>query len=123
MADFPADFRQAPIINGTGATAYPIAAYTYLLAYLDQKDADKGKAFVAFSCWALTDGQADRARPRLRAAARRGPAEGHRRAPHVHHRRLADLALIQLSSSSGAGRGARTATGALHLPLRAAGGA
>ena len=47
MADFPADFRQAPIINGAGATTYPIAAYTYLLAYLDQTDADKGKTFVA----------------------------------------------------------------------------
>lgn len=57
-ADFPADFRQAPIINGAGATTYPIAAYTYLLAYLDQADADKGKTFVSFACWALTDGQA-----------------------------------------------------------------
>jgi phosphate transport system substrate-binding protein len=57
-ADFPADFRQAPIINGAGATTYPIAAYTYLLAYLDQTDADKGKTFVSFACWALTDGQA-----------------------------------------------------------------
>jgi len=55
---FPADFRQAPIINGAGATTYPIASYTYLLAYLDQKDADKGKTFVAFAYWALTDGQA-----------------------------------------------------------------
>jgi len=30
-----------------------------LLAYLDQKDAEKGKTFVAFAYWALTDGQAD----------------------------------------------------------------
>jgi hypothetical protein len=58
VADFPADFRAKPIINGKGATAYPIAAYTYLLAYLDQADADKGKTFVSFACWALTDGQA-----------------------------------------------------------------
>jgi phosphate transport system substrate-binding protein len=58
VADFPADFRAAPIINGKGATAYPIAAYTYLLAYLDQTDADKGKTFVSFACWALKDGQA-----------------------------------------------------------------
>ena len=58
QADFPADFRQAPIINGAGATTYPIAAYTYLLAYLDQTDADKGKTFVSFACWALNDGQA-----------------------------------------------------------------
>jgi phosphate transport system substrate-binding protein len=57
VTNFPADFRQAPIINGAGATTYPIASYTYLLAYLDQKDADKGKTFVAFAYWALTDGQ------------------------------------------------------------------
>jgi phosphate transport system substrate-binding protein len=58
-ADFPADFRQAPIINGAGDTTYPIASYTYILAYVDQKDADKGKTLVAFLHWALTDGQAD----------------------------------------------------------------
>jgi phosphate transport system substrate-binding protein len=59
VADFPADFRAAPIINGTGATAYPIASYTYLVVYQDQKDADKGKTIVAFMYWALTDGQAE----------------------------------------------------------------
>jgi phosphate transport system substrate-binding protein len=58
-ADFPADFRAKPIINGKGATAYPIASYTYLLVYQDQKDADKGKTLVAFMYWALTDGQAE----------------------------------------------------------------
>jgi len=58
VANFPADFRQAPIINGKGATTYPIAAYTYLLVYQDQKDKDKGQAIVSFVAWALTDGQA-----------------------------------------------------------------
>ena len=58
-ANFPADFRQAPIINGAGDTTYPIAAYTYVLAYVDQKDADKGKSLVAFLYWALTDGQGE----------------------------------------------------------------
>ena len=58
-ATFPADFRQAPIINGKGATAYPIASYTYLLVYEDQTDADKGKTLVAFMYSALTDGQAE----------------------------------------------------------------
>ncbi len=57
-ADFPTDFRQAPIINGAGADTYPIAAYTYLLVYVDQKDQAKGQALVAFMYWALTDGQA-----------------------------------------------------------------
>ena len=58
-ADFPADFRQAPIINGAGPTTYPIASYTYLLVYKEQTDATKGQALVAFMNWALTDGQAD----------------------------------------------------------------
>jgi phosphate transport system substrate-binding protein len=56
---FPADFREQPIINGAGDTTYPIAAYTYVLAYADQKDAEKGKALVAFLYWTLTDGQAE----------------------------------------------------------------
>lgn len=57
-ADFPADFRQAPIINGAGAGTYPIASYTYLLVYAEQSDAAKGQTLVAFLYWALTDGQA-----------------------------------------------------------------
>jgi phosphate transport system substrate-binding protein len=56
-ANFPADFRQKPIINGAGPTTYPIASYTYLLIYQDQKDKDKGQALVAFVGWALSDGQ------------------------------------------------------------------
>lgn len=60
-SSFPADFRQQPIINGAGPATYPIAAYTYLLAYVDQKDADKAKALVAFAYWALTEGQAEEA--------------------------------------------------------------
>ncbi len=56
--DFPADARQAPIINGAGAATYPIASYTYLLVYQDQTDQTKGQDLVAFMAWALTDGQA-----------------------------------------------------------------
>ncbi|HKB28001.1 MAG TPA: phosphate ABC transporter substrate-binding protein PstS, partial [Candidatus Limnocylindrales bacterium] len=56
---FPADFRQAPIINGAGDTTYPIASYTYILAYVDQGNATKSQALVAFLYWALTDGQAE----------------------------------------------------------------
>jgi phosphate transport system substrate-binding protein len=59
VSTFPADFRQAPIINGPGDTTYPIAAYTYILGYVDQKDATKGQTLVSFLCWALTDGQAE----------------------------------------------------------------
>ncbi|HEY5433750.1 MAG TPA: phosphate ABC transporter substrate-binding protein PstS, partial [Candidatus Limnocylindrales bacterium] len=58
LSSFPADFRQAPIINGAGATTYPIASYTYLLIPVDWKDADKANAMVAFTAWALTAGQA-----------------------------------------------------------------
>jgi len=58
-AQFPADFRQAPIINGAGDTTYPIASYTYILAYVDQAKPDQGKALVAFLYWALMDGQAE----------------------------------------------------------------
>ncbi len=57
--DFPTDFRQAPIINGAGASTYPIASYTYLLIPVDWADAAKAQAMVAFTYWALTDGQAD----------------------------------------------------------------
>ena len=57
-ASFPADFRAAPIINGAGPTTYPIASYTYLLIPVDWKDADKATDMVAFTSWALTDGQA-----------------------------------------------------------------
>jgi phosphate transport system substrate-binding protein len=58
LSTFPADFRQSPIINGAGADTYPSASYTYLLLYQDQKDKDKGSDIVAFTAWALTDGQA-----------------------------------------------------------------
>jgi phosphate transport system substrate-binding protein len=61
LADFPADFRQAPIINGAGADTYPVASYTYLLVYQDQANADKGQSLVSFIYWALTDGQATEA--------------------------------------------------------------
>lgn len=57
-ATFPADFRQAPIINGAGDGTYPIASYTYLLVYKEQADAVKGQTLVAFIYWCLTDGQA-----------------------------------------------------------------
>jgi phosphate transport system substrate-binding protein len=57
VASFPADFRQAPIINGAGDTTYPIASYTYLLIPVDWSDKDKAQAMVSFTYWALTDGQ------------------------------------------------------------------
>jgi phosphate transport system substrate-binding protein len=52
----PEDLRVS-ITNATGATAYPISSYTYILAYKDQKDAAKGKALVDFLWWGIHDGE------------------------------------------------------------------
>jgi phosphate transport system substrate-binding protein len=52
----PADFRVS-ITDASGADAYPISSFTYLLIYKDQKDKTKGAAIVKFLKWALTDGQ------------------------------------------------------------------
>jgi phosphate transport system substrate-binding protein len=57
--EFPADSRQAPLINRSGAQTYPIAAYTYLLVYKNQTDTEKAKTLVAFMAWALNDGQGE----------------------------------------------------------------
>ena len=56
VSTMPADLR-ASIVNAAGETVYPIASYTYLLVYKDQKDAGKGKALADFLWWALHDGE------------------------------------------------------------------
>ena len=56
-ANTPDDLRVS-ITNASGAQAYPISSYTYLLVYKDQKDATKGKALVDFLWWGIHDGQA-----------------------------------------------------------------
>ena len=55
-AETPEDLRVS-ITNATGAQAYPIASYTYILVYKDQKDAAKGKALVDFLWWGIHDGE------------------------------------------------------------------
>src|SRR5215204_5866225 len=55
-AKTPDDLR-VDITNAAGANAYPIASYTYILAYQDQKDAVKGKLLADFLWWATHDGQ------------------------------------------------------------------
>ncbi|MDQ3804235.1 MAG: phosphate ABC transporter substrate-binding protein PstS, partial [Acidobacteriota bacterium] len=55
LAQTPEDMRVS-ITNAAGADAYPIASYTYVLVYKDQKDAAKGKTLVDFLWWALHDG-------------------------------------------------------------------
>jgi phosphate transport system substrate-binding protein len=52
----PEDLRTS-ITNPTGADAYPIASYTYILAYKEQKDATKGRALVDFLWWGIHDGE------------------------------------------------------------------
>jgi phosphate transport system substrate-binding protein len=55
-AQTPDDLRVS-ITNAAGETAYPISSYTYILAYKDQKDAEKGKAVVDFLWWGIHDGE------------------------------------------------------------------
>lgn len=48
---------KTPTVNEPGATAYPIAGLTYILAYKQQKDKAKGKLLTDFLQWAMKDGQ------------------------------------------------------------------
>jgi phosphate transport system substrate-binding protein len=52
----PDDLRVS-ITNASGAQAYPISSYTYILVYKNQKDAGKGKALVDFLWWGIHDGE------------------------------------------------------------------
>ncbi len=54
--DMPSDFRVS-ITNPPGENAYPVASFTWLLVYKDQRDQAKGKALVKFLEWAIHDGQ------------------------------------------------------------------
>ena len=55
-AQMPDDLRVS-ITNASGAGAYPIASFTYLLVYKEQQDQAKGKALVDFLWWAIHDGE------------------------------------------------------------------
>jgi len=52
----PADYRVS-LVNQPGKNAYPIAGFTWLLVYQDQKDKAKGKKLVEFLNWELKQGQ------------------------------------------------------------------
>lgn len=54
----PPDFRVS-ITNPSGATAYPISSFTWLLIPEQIQDATKRKALVGFLKWAITKGQND----------------------------------------------------------------
>lgn len=51
----PEDLRVS-ITNPSGANAYPIASYTYIILHQNQADSAKGKAIVDFLWWGLHDG-------------------------------------------------------------------
>jgi phosphate transport system substrate-binding protein len=55
-AQIPEDFRFS-MTNAPGTDSYPIAGATWLLVYVQQKDATKGKKLVEFLKWALTKGE------------------------------------------------------------------
>jgi phosphate transport system substrate-binding protein len=50
------DFRVS-IVNAPGDQAYPIASFTWILAYANQGSADKGKKLVDFLRWMYSEGQ------------------------------------------------------------------
>ena len=52
----PDDLRVS-ITNAGGDSAYPISSYTYILAYKEQKSAEKGKALVDYLWWGIHDGE------------------------------------------------------------------
>ncbi len=52
----PADFRVS-LVNQPGKDAYPIAGFTWLLVYQQQKDRVKGRKLVEFLNWELSRGQ------------------------------------------------------------------
>lgn len=56
IATTPEDLRVS-ITDASGASAYPISSYTYILAYKEQRDAAKGKALVDFLWWGIHDGE------------------------------------------------------------------
>lgn len=53
----PPDDLRMSIVDATGEASYPIAAFTYILVYDEQKDATSGKALTKFLWWAIHDGQ------------------------------------------------------------------
>ncbi|WP_298269145.1 phosphate ABC transporter substrate-binding protein PstS [Geobacter sp.] len=52
----PADYRIS-LVNQPGKNAYPIAGFTYLLIYQQQKNRETGRRLVEFLNWELEKGQ------------------------------------------------------------------
>lgn len=58
MSDFGTNLRDKlalSIVDPPGKDSYPIAAYTYLLLYMDQQDCAKAKKIIEFIKWAQSD--------------------------------------------------------------------
>ncbi len=51
------DDMKIMITNSSNPDAYPIAGFTWILAYVNQKDQAKGLALVNMLWWAIHDGQ------------------------------------------------------------------
>jgi phosphate transport system substrate-binding protein len=51
------DDMKVMITNSSNPDAYPIAGFTWILAYVNQTDKDKGEALVKMLWWAIHDGQ------------------------------------------------------------------
>jgi len=51
------DDMKIMITNSSNADAYPIAGFTWILAYVNQTDKDKGETLVKMLWWAIHDGQ------------------------------------------------------------------
>ena len=51
----------APIANATGAKAYPISGFTYIMVYKTAPNPEKGIAVKEFLKWAMLEGQKDAA--------------------------------------------------------------
>jgi len=56
-AQIPPDLKIKPNYKPTGAQAYPISTFTFVLAYSKQKDPAKGKLLKDFLTYAVTSGQ------------------------------------------------------------------
>ncbi|MEW6278336.1 MAG: phosphate ABC transporter substrate-binding protein PstS [Candidatus Eremiobacterota bacterium] len=57
LKELPEDLRLV-IVDAPGERSYPIASFTYILAYREQPDPARGEALARFLWWAVHDGQA-----------------------------------------------------------------
>jgi phosphate transport system substrate-binding protein len=57
LATMPDDLRASAVAT-SGADAYPISGFTYVVLYGQQTDAARGRALLEFLSWAVHEGQA-----------------------------------------------------------------